>query len=174
MTVNGLDEMVKKAYYLAMTSTETPLDDIVIPALLRGARGAYAVSVRHELSSDGFDDLPRNGAFVIGGMANHGGTPSDLVRQLRISKQATSQLIDALVLRGYLVRDTDPADRRRLTLALTERGLAAAAAVRRGVVAVDEQLEQAVTPEQLAALRAGLVALCDIAELFEDRARAGI
>ncbi len=164
--------MVNQPYYLGMTSTETPLDDVVLPALLRAARGAYAASVRLELAADGFEDLPRNGAFVIGGMANHGGTPGDLVRQLRISKQATSQLIDALVLRGYLVRDTDPSDRRRLTLGLTERGLAAAAAVRRGVVAVDEELEHAVTTEQLASLRIGLAALCDIAETFEDRVRA--
>jgi DNA-binding MarR family transcriptional regulator len=154
-----------------MTSTQEAHDDIVIPALLRGARGAYAASVRLELARDGFEDLPRNGAFVLGGMANHGATPGDLVRQLRISKQATSQLIDALVLRGYLVRETDPADRRRLTLALTDRGLAAAAAVRRGVVAVDEELGRQVTPEQLASLRAGLIALCDIAEAFEELGR---
>lgn len=157
-----------------MTTTETSPDDIVIPALLRGARGAYAASVRLELAADGFDDLPRNGAFVIGGMASHAATPSDLVRQLRISKQATSQLIDSLVLRGYLERETDPSDRRRLTLALTDRGLAAAAAVRRGVVAVDTNLERAIAPDQLAALRAGLVALCDIAEMFEELASSGV
>ena len=155
-----------------MTTEPTPSDDVVLPALLRGARGAYAASVRRELALDGFDDLPRNGAFVIGGMANHGATPGDLVRQLRISKQATSQLIDALVLRGYLVRDTDPSDRRRLTLELTERGAAAAAAVRRGVVAVDANLERAITADELAGLRAGLIALCDIAEMLEELARA--
>jgi DNA-binding MarR family transcriptional regulator len=152
--------------------TGNAYDDVVLPALLRAARGAYAASVRLELAADGFDDLPRNGAFVIGGMANHAGTPSDLVRQLRISKQATSQLIDALVLRGYLVRDTDPTDRRRLTLGLTERGVAAAGAVRRGVDAVDEELARAVSPEQVSSLRHGLAALCDIAETFEDRAHA--
>ncbi|HZP73727.1 MAG TPA: MarR family transcriptional regulator [Gaiellaceae bacterium] len=157
-----------------MSSTETSHDDVVVPALLRAARGAYAASVRLELAADGFEDLPRNGAFVIGGMANHGATPSDLVRQLRISKQATSQLIDSLVLRGYLERETDPSDRRRLTLALTERGVAAAAAVRRGVVAVDTNLERAITAEQLAGMRAGLIALCDIAEMFEELASSGV
>ena len=55
----------------------------------------------------GYDDLPRNGAFVLGGMANHGAALGDLVKQLGVSKQAISQLIDTLVLRGYLERHPD-------------------------------------------------------------------
>jgi DNA-binding MarR family transcriptional regulator len=138
-------------------------DPAVIPALLRAARGAYADAIREELAADGIDDLPRNGAFVIGGMANQGASPGDLIRELRVSKQAASQLIDALVLRGFLERHIDPDDRRRLTIELTPRGQAAAASVRRGVVAVDEELSRRLGAGELAGLRAGLVALADIA-----------
>ena len=115
-------------------------EEVVVPALLRAARGAYGDAVRARLAAAGFDDLPRNGPYILGGMANRAGSAGDLVRELGISKQAASQLIDALVLRGYLERAVDPADRRRLTIALTDRGRAAAAAVRAGVEEVDEAL----------------------------------
>src|SRR5262249_28677767 len=117
------------------------VDDIVIPALLRAARGAYGHAIRKALSDGGFDDVPPNGAFVLGGMANHGVTAGDLIRQLGVSKQATSQLIDTLVLRGYLEREVNPDDRRRVNVELTERGVAAGAAIGAGRQAVDDELE---------------------------------
>jgi DNA-binding MarR family transcriptional regulator len=139
-------------------------DDVPIPALLRAARGAYGHAIQARLGAAGFDDLPRNGPFVLGGMANRGGAAGDLVRQLRVSKQAASQLVDVLVLRGYLDRQVDPDDRRRMTIALTERGRAAAAAVRAGVEEVDEALALRLSAAQLAGLYAGLEALGAIRE----------
>src|SRR5271154_3607584 len=100
-------------------------EDHNIPALLRAARGAYAHAVRAELAAGGFDDMPANGPFVLGGMATHGVEAGHLLKQLGVSKQATSQLIDTLVVRGYLERDTDPDDRRRITIEVTDRGRAA-------------------------------------------------
>ena len=152
--------------------TPPPVDQVVIPALLRAARGAYGNAIRAELAEGGFDDMPRNGSYVLGGMANHGGTAADLIRQLGVTKQAASQLIDTLVLRGYLARETNPDDRRRVTIELTERGAAAAAAVRAGVVSVDDELEAMLSPARLSGLRAGLIALCDIRDRQEDAHRA--
>jgi DNA-binding MarR family transcriptional regulator len=143
-------------------------DEIVIPALLRAARGAYAIVIRERLSAAGFDDLPRNGAYVLGGMANHGGSASGLVRQLGITKQATSQLLDTLVLRGYLERRSDPVDRRRMIVELTDRGRGAAAAVREGVEEVDAELVAMISSGELAGLSAGLIALTTIRERREE------
>ncbi len=137
-------------------------DEIVIPALLRAARGAYARAIAAQLAVAGCDDLPRNGAFVLGGMANHGGSAADMIHGLEVSKQAASQLIDTLVLRGYLTRETNPEDRRRVVVELTERGRAAAAAVRAGIADVDAQLAQRVQPEQLRGLRAALLVLAQL------------
>ncbi|HVS85510.1 MAG TPA: MarR family transcriptional regulator [Gaiellaceae bacterium] len=142
-------------------------DDIVLPALLRHARSAYAHAIRRRLHSSGYDDLPRNGAYVLGGMVNHDGSPADLIRQLRVSKQAASQLVDTLVLRGYLERTTDPDDRRRTVLTATERGEGAASEVRAGVLEVDAELEKRLKPAGVKALRAGLVALLDINDGYE-------
>ena len=82
-----------------------------------------------------------------------------MVQGLGISKQSASQLIDALVLRGYLTREVNPHDRRRMLIGLTERGRAAAVAVRAGVVVIDAELAQMISPAELAGLRAGLEAL---------------
>jgi DNA-binding MarR family transcriptional regulator len=142
-------------------------DEVVLPALLRAARGAYGHAIRSRLATAGFDDLPRNGPFVLGGMAGNGAA-GDLIRQLGVSKQAASQLIDTLVVRGYLERQIHPEDRRRMTLALTERGLAAAASVREGVESVDAELASLISPGELAGLRAGLEALCTIRERLEE------
>jgi DNA-binding MarR family transcriptional regulator len=147
-------------------------DEVPIPALLRAARGSYGHAIRMRLAAAGYDDLPRNGPFVLGGIVNRGGTAGRLVRELGVSKQAASQLIDTLVLRGYLVREPNPEDRRRVTIAVTERGSAAAELVRSGVEAVDAELVELLAPEELNGLRAGLVALCEIRERFEDEARA--
>jgi DNA-binding MarR family transcriptional regulator len=137
-------------------------EPVAIPALLRAARGTYAISIRERLIEAGFDDMPRNAPFVLGGMANRRGSIAGLIRELDVSKQAASQLIDTLVVRGYLSRDVDPADRRRMSIALTERGLAAATAVRDGVADIDARLAEICGPRQIAGLRAGLIALRQI------------
>lgn len=147
--------------------TREDAGDVPIPALLRASRGAYGHAVRRRLLAAGFDDLPRSGPYVLGGMANHGVSAGQLVRELGVTKQATGQLIDTLVARGYLDRRPDPGDRRRLLIDLTERGRAAAAEVREAVRAVDAELGRRITAAQLAGLRAGLVALTEIREALE-------
>lgn len=147
--------------------------DVVIPALLRAARGSYGVAIREELYAAGFDDMPRNGSYLLGGMVNHGGSPGGLVRELGVSKQAASQLIDTLVLRGYLERHTNTEDRRRVSLEVTDRGRAAAAAIHAAVQSVDAELAEMISARQLAGLRAGLIALCDIRDRREEAIRAG-
>jgi hypothetical protein len=53
----------------------------IAQALLRAARGTYGSAIREALAEAGCEDLPRNGSFV---------------------KQAVGQLVDTLVVRGYL------------------------------------------------------------------------
>src|ERR1700684_2113614 len=141
-----------------------PGDDASIPALLRGARGSYAHTIAAYLAEAGCDDLPRNGPFVLGGMANHRASAVDMIRGLGVTRQAASQLIDTLVVRGYLSREVNPADRRRLNIELTDRGRAAAEAIATAIKHVDEELATMITPAELAGLRAGLIALATIKE----------
>ncbi len=153
----------------ARTPTDDPAD---IPALLRAARGSYGNTIAARLAADGFDDLPRSGPFVLGGMANQGGSAVGMIRGLGVSRQAASQLIDTLVLRGYLAREVNPEDRRRLDVDLTDRGRAAATSVRAAILEVDRELTGMLSPAQMSGLRAGLTALAAIKERTGRRGSA--
>jgi DNA-binding MarR family transcriptional regulator/uncharacterized glyoxalase superfamily protein PhnB len=142
--------------------TDSDWGELATPALMRSARGAYAQSIRAQLHATGIDDLPRNGAFILAGIDAAGGPRHGLPSELGVTKQAVSQVIDLLVNRGYLEREPDSGDRRRVRLELTDRGKDAVAAVLRGVEAVDRQLEEVVSPEEVSALRSVLSALTDI------------
>jgi DNA-binding MarR family transcriptional regulator/catechol 2,3-dioxygenase-like lactoylglutathione lyase family enzyme len=141
-----------------------PLDrnDFATPTLMRSARGVYAQSMRAHLQAIGVDDLPRNGALILVAVDSSGGPRQDLPRELAVTKQAVSQTVDALVTRGYLERSPDPDDRRRVVLELTDRGEEVVEATMRGIDAVDRQLAERVSAEQVEAMRAGLVALTEI------------
>ena len=134
------------------------LDDVAMPALLRAARSAYGDAVRAELVDAGFSDVPRNGAYVLGGVVNHAGTADVLAAEATRSRTA-EPLLTALVDGGYLARAEGGTG-----LAPTERGRQAAAAVRECIAAVDEELRRRLTPEQEHDLRRGLLVLHDIAE----------
>jgi DNA-binding MarR family transcriptional regulator len=142
--------------------TDGDWGELATPALMRAARGTYAQSIRAQLHAVGITDLPRNGAFILAGIDTGGGPGQDLPSELGVTKQAVSQVIDLLVSRGYLEREPDADDRRRVRLSLTERGEEVVAAVQRGVDAVDRQLEAAVSPQQVEALRSALGALAEI------------
>jgi len=141
---------------------ETEPGDGSMPALLRAARGTYRAAVREALAGSGFDDLPRDGSYVLSAIARGGVPLAEVIAALGVSKQAAGALVDSLVVRGYLDRAVDPADRRRLVVSLTDRGGAAAACVRSAVAAVDEALEAAVGPEQVRCTRAALTALVSL------------
>ena len=126
-----------------------PVEDWPLPALLRGARSTYAAVIRRTLSEVGYDDLPPNGPYVIGAIARTTAPLGSVVQQLGVSKQAAGQLVDTLVVRGYLERSVDPADRRRLVVRLTPRGEEAADSVRTAVDELEADLAAQVGPEQI-------------------------
>jgi DNA-binding MarR family transcriptional regulator/catechol 2,3-dioxygenase-like lactoylglutathione lyase family enzyme len=132
------------------------------PTLMRAARGAYAQSIRARLHAIGVDDLPRNGVFVLAGIDPAGGPGHDLPTGLGVSKQAVSQVIDVLVNRGYLTRNPDPGDRRRISLELTGRGQEVVDAALHGVGDVDQRLLERVSADQVEAMRVVLATLAEI------------
>src|ERR1700683_3459709 len=136
-------------------------EDVPVPSLMREARGVYREAVGQALAAAGCDDVPRNGAFVLAGLDQSMPEPkfspqADVVASLGLSKQAASQLIDTLVLRDYLERRTDPEDRRRMGVRLTERGRVGAEAVAQAVAGIEAALAELVTADELRALRTAL------------------
>lgn len=158
-----------------MTDTPEPRHhDIVMPALLRHARTTYGGAMRRALERAGLDDIPANGLYVLGGLAvtDEDVPLSVLIQDLRLSKQAAGQLVDTLVMRGYLERQVDPDDRRRLVVRLTERGSHAAAVQGRARDAIDAKLATRVSADDIAVARRVLSALIDIAVEARERAAA--
>jgi DNA-binding MarR family transcriptional regulator len=148
-------------------------EDVPVPRLMLDARAAYRDAARRALAEAGFDDIPRNGGLTLVGLhvrASGAGftTQAEAVAFLGLSKQRSSQLIDTLVLRGYLERQIDPDDRRRMAVRLTDRGRAAAAAIKAAVDSISARLEQRLTADELSGLRAGLAALAEIRRESSD------
>ena len=117
--------------------------------------------MRAHLQAIGVDDLPRNGALILTAVDSSGGPRQDLPR-LAVTRGWSVQTVDALGYRGYLETSPDPDDRRRVVLELTDRGEEVVEATMRGIDAVDRQLAERVSAEQVEAMRAGLVALTEI------------
>ena len=159
-------------YPAKMTNPNVQLSDIPLPALLRHARTAYGSAMRGALDNAGYNDIPKNGLYVIGGLAlGAGDIPlAVLIRDLGISKQAAGQLVDALVSRGYLERTVDERDRRRLVVTLTERGRAAAATQAAARERVDAALRAKVGQQCVEQTRVALAALAAMAGWGEPAA----
>jgi DNA-binding MarR family transcriptional regulator len=177
--VKIIDYMVNALYYQvsllprdpAMTQSESPLwyEDMSLPAMFRFARNTYGVAMRRALEAAGYDDIPGNGLYVIGGLAKGAdGVPlGQLIKELRTSKQAAGQLVDALVLRGYLQRVPDETDRRKMSVSLTERGRAAAVVQTQAREKIDAELLAGVGQEAVTQMRRALAELWAISQRQE-------
>jgi DNA-binding MarR family transcriptional regulator len=136
--------------------------DVVLPMLLAAGRTTYGRAIRANLQAAGFGDLPRQGSRVVGGIARNGLNLTDVSEVLGVSKQAASQLVDTLVVRGYVERIPHPDDRRRMTVGLTDRGRGAAEEIRDAVEAVDRALTDRVGAEDLSVARRVLGQLVEL------------
>jgi DNA-binding MarR family transcriptional regulator len=151
-------------------SDEKPwYETVVMPALLRHARTVYGAAMHRALADAGCDDVPKNGLYIIGGLAlGAGGVPvGQLARELGVSKQAAGQLVDTLVLRGYLERAVAADDRRKLNVTLTERGRLAASVQGTARARIDAQLLKRVGAGPIAQTRKTLAVLIEMGRATE-------
>jgi DNA-binding MarR family transcriptional regulator len=135
--------------------------EVVLPVLLRPGRGVYGLFIRDALIEEGFTDMPPNGGYILG-LLEHGRALSEVIAEIGFSKQRASQLVDTMVVRGYIERTVDADDRRRMTLTLTERGRGASEVVYHAVVEIDKRLVAAVGAERVAHTKETLVALVEL------------
>ena len=154
-------------------SRSTQRDDVSDgrwPNLLGAAWRRYGQAVRASLEDAGFGDVPVSGSRVIGVLAKEPTTVGELARRLDLTKQAVSKMSDVLVERGYASRSPHDQDRRRLNLALTDRGRLAALVIGRTVKRIDDELLGQFDPDQLEALARGLAAFVGPTPSGADRA----
>ncbi len=127
--------------------------------LLSRALGRYRREIRQELAAEGMADLPRSGSWLVSLLARGSLGPQELARRLGSSKQGLSRLAQSLVERGYATRVPDPRDRRRVSVQLTDRGAAAAGAIRKAVARQDRTLRGRLGATEIDRLRQALAEL---------------
>ena len=131
-----------------------------IPELMRVARGSYKRAADMKLAAGGFEDLPTASGYLLSYLANNEDSIAERIEGLGFKKREFRQLVDTLVLRGYITRHLGPTGQEEL--ALTERGSAANEASFEGCRYVDEELERRLTEAEMAGLRRGLAVLGEI------------
>jgi DNA-binding MarR family transcriptional regulator len=102
------------------TSPEACAQEIleVVPAVMRTIRAEMRRHRTADLSVPQFRAL----AFING---KADASLSDVAEHIGLTLPSMSKIVEGLVVRKFVTRQTHPVDRRRMTLALTARGLTA-------------------------------------------------
>jgi len=109
-----------------------------------------------ELSRLGYEDVRPAHDFALHSILSGADSASELGRAMSVTKQAAAKTIATLEERRYLVREPDPADRRRVRLRVTDHGHQL---LRDGEAVFDrlrQQWEKQVGADAVAALEATL------------------
>jgi DNA-binding MarR family transcriptional regulator len=92
--------------------------------LLLGGFRLLADQATAELVVRGYAEIRPAQEFALQAILSGADNASDLGRRMSVSKQAAAKTIAALEERGYVAREPDPADRRRMRLYVTGHGRA--------------------------------------------------
>lgn len=108
-------------------------------------------------------DLPAADINVLANMADGVGRTVGALATATATRPSTlTSLLDRLTRRGYIVRQSDPADRRSFVVVLTPDGLAAAQRAAEAIAALERQALATVTPAQRAGFHALIDALTEV------------
>src|SRR6201992_1547371 len=92
--------------------------------LLLGGFRTLADQATAELASRGYEEIRPVHDFALRAILAGADNASDVGRRMSVTKQAAAKTIAALEERGYVAREPDPVDKRRMRLYVTSRGLA--------------------------------------------------
>ena len=90
--------------------------------MLLGAYRSLVDGAMAELATRGHADFRPTHEFAMRAIADGADSASDLGRRTSVSKQAAAKTLAVLLERGWVSRETDPADSRRKRLQVTARG----------------------------------------------------
>lgn len=106
--------------------------------MLAGFR-SLADRATDELARRGFPDVSPTHDFALHSILGGAENASDLGRALSVTKQAAAKTIAVLEERGYVARQADPDDRRKMRLRVTDRGMSL---LREGEAVFDEMRDE--------------------------------
>lgn len=90
--------------------------------LLLGGFRTFADRATAELAARGYPDVRPVHDFALHAVLSGADNASELGRRMSVTKQSAAKTIAVLQERGYVAREPDPTDRRRMRLQVTERG----------------------------------------------------
>ena len=92
--------------------------------LLLGGFRVLADRATEELAARGYEDVRTVHDFALSAIMTGADSASELGRRMSVSKQAAAKTIAVLEERGYVSREPDDSDKRRVRIQVTARGLA--------------------------------------------------
>ena len=108
-------------------------------------------------------DLPAADINVLANMADGVGRTVGALATATATRPSTlTSLLDRLTRRGYIMRQSDPGDRRSFVVVLTPDGLEAAQRAAAAIAALERQALATVTPAQRAGFHALIDALTEV------------
>ena len=134
--------------------------------LLAMAYGAFVDRLHRHMAEAGYPGFSTRTGFVLRVLDGGALSLRELADRLEMSSPAALKIIDAMVRDGYVERTSAPEDRRVRAVTPTERGYAALAAARRLHAILEEELVEMVGADDAAAVRRGLTAMTDRAEVI--------
>jgi DNA-binding MarR family transcriptional regulator len=123
-----------------------------LPWLLRRANQRYRAAIRERMAERGFEGLPQPGFWALMILARGGTDASQLIKEMGVSKQAVSKLVEDLVMGGFVDRSPNATDRRRTDLRLSAKGRRAAEVIGDAVQATEAAFVSELGSEQFAEL----------------------
>jgi DNA-binding MarR family transcriptional regulator len=127
--------------------------------LLRLLYQHHAQNIEAALREAGFGDIRPSHGNVFPFVPPEGITVSALAELARVRKQTMAQAVEELERMGYVVRRSNPRDRRSRLVFLTERGESVKPVTHATAARVEERWAELTSPEELEELRAGLLRL---------------
>lgn len=139
-----------------MIGSKQPPVRLPLNGLLELAYDAVIEEFRAELERSEFSDIRLTHGCVFRYMKVGGLRLTEIAERGNMTKQSAGEIVDDLVMLGYVQRVPDPDDRRAKLIRLTERGTAAQTFGFRLLAEIEERWGERYGAERVADLRAML------------------
>lgn len=115
--------------------------------------------IQRGVEARGFTDIRPTHGFVFSRLSAAGATVTEVAEHLGVTRQAASQIVDDLVVKGYVERRPHPFDARARLVVLTDRGRRCTHAAEDAAVDALESWQDRVGEQRLLAMRDQLLRL---------------
>ena len=105
-----------------MSQLLSKVRDVHLGRMLLKLERHFTRQVLQKLAADGIEDITLRHFVIIPYIDHKGIRAVDIARQVGITKQAVSKLVDELVQKGYLELKPDPTDGRASLVLMSEKG----------------------------------------------------